>query len=205
LVLSAAVVLIMNAPKVRYSVNEKRRLWDDRRRYRETAAETRPADHVVFDGPMDRPLSQATQDPPGRWQLLWAKQQYSPVRGREPVLFQHEMTTASGMRVLVAVQMDLAARPERQLIVSMLKPGTLSQHPWRYGPFVALTDDRLFEKPLRFFAGQVDPNDDRHFTIRYMNGRETGVLDGQMVDDPGATTYREFGTIRIATIPDRRP
>ena len=201
-VLTAAGYVGYNARSLIGGLQEKRRLWDDRRRYYETAAETMPADHVIFDAPMDRRIVDAPVDPPGRWELLWSKRRYTSPNTREPLLFQHEMTTASGMRVLVAVQWDDSTN-RRQLIATMLKPGTLSRHPLPYGPFVIFMDDgHTLEKPLRLFAGQVDPNDDHHFTIRYENARESGALDGRLVEEPSATTYGEFGTIRMTRIPD---
>src|SRR5207249_11944266 len=69
LLLSGAAVLVMNGRSVRRFVDEKRRLWDDRRRYYETAAETMSADHVVWQ--RDRDHGQATMDVPGRFELLW--------------------------------------------------------------------------------------------------------------------------------------
>ena len=199
--LFAAGYIFSNRRTLILRFEAKRRLWEDRRRYYETAAETAPADHLVFDAPIDRRIVDAPVDPPGRWELLWSNRRYSSPNTREPLLFQHEMTTASGMRVLVAVQWDDSTN-QRQLIATMLRPGTLSRHPLPYGPFVIFIDDGTLTKPLRLFAGQVDPNDDHHFTIRYQNARESGVLDGRLVEEPGATTYREFGTIRMSRIPD---
>ncbi len=201
ILLAGVVVLIANRRSVMSFVDGKRRLYDSRRRYQETAAETVAPDHVAFDAPIERPLSEATVDPPGRWELLWSKHKFTSAGTREPVIFQHEMTTTSGLRVLVALQLDLSSN-QRQLIATMLEPGTTSRQPMHYGPFVAFIDDGVFIKPFKLFAGQVDPNDDRHFTIRYENSRESGVLDGRMVDEPSATAYRAFGTIRMTRIPD---
>ena len=202
--LLVAGYILLNARSLKLTAEQKYRLYQDRRRYYETAAENVPAGHLVLDASMDKPLVQAPVDPPGRWELLWSKPRYSSAATRDPVVFQHEMTTASGTRVLVAVQFDVVATGggQRQLIATMLKPGTLSQRPLPYGPFVVFIDDGTFTKPLRLFAGQVDPADDHHFTIHYENARGTGVLDGRMVEEPGATTYKEFGTIRMTRIPD---
>ena len=203
LLLTGGVVLVMNGTSLRRTFEAKRRLWDDRRRYYETAAEAMPAEHVVWDRAHDH--GQPTMDPPGRFELLWNPTWRSSLSLREPVVFQHEMTTASGMRVLVAVQFDAypAAKPE--LVATMLRPGTLKLHPLRYGPFVVFENDGLLDRQLKLFAGQVDPSDERHFTIRYETPSETGVLDGRMEEDPGATAaYREFGTIRMRRIPDSK-
>ena len=206
LLLVVAGYLVAHGRTVKLTFEQKWRLYEDRRRYYETAAETVPANHVVFDAPLDRPLSQAAVDPPLRWELLWSRRRYTSAATRDPVVFQHVMTTASGMGVLVAVQFDArGTNNQRQLIATMLKPGTLSEHPLPYGPFVIFDDDATLDKPLRLFAGQVDPADDHHFTIRYQNARGSGVLDGRMVDEPGATRYKSFGTIHMTRIPDQTP
>lgn len=176
----------------------KGRLWEDRRRYYETAAETMPADHVVWDSTKGKPVT----DPPGRFEQMWNQTWRQSMSLREPVIFQHEMTTASGMRVLVAVQFDPYPAMKPQIIATMLRSGTLHDHPYRYGPFVVFENDGLLVRNLKLFAGQVDPNDDRHFTIRYQLGNETGLLDGRMVDDAGATRYKEFGTIHLTRVKD---
>ena len=36
---------------------------------------------------------------------------------------------------------------------------------------------------LRFFAGQIDPGDESHFTIRYQADGRDGVIDGWLKDD----------------------
>src|SRR5689334_3410688 len=148
LLLVVAGVVVRNGRTLRLTFEQKWRLYQDRRRYYETAAETVPAGHLVLDASMDKPLVQAPVDPPGRWELLWSKPRYGSPATRDPVIFQHEMTTASGMHVLVAVQFNVVTigGGQRQLIATMLKPGTLSQHPLPYGPFVVFIDDGTFEK-----------------------------------------------------------
>ena len=118
-VVALIAIVLMNWRFIEF----KKRLWDERRRYYETAAETMAADHVVWEDQADaaesytavalrQPPRQVAYvasaqgravrvDPPGRWEGLFARMYTA---GREPVLFQHEMETASGLRVLVAVQ-----------------------------------------------------------------------------------------------------
>jgi len=201
-ILVALVVLLVtggyvvrNGRYLRITLEQKWRLYQDRRRYYETAAETLPANHLVWDSTGGKPV----MDPAGRFELIWNwRRSLGP---REPVLFQHEMRTASDLRVLVAVQYSSWSFTPR-LIATMLRPGTLTSHPLPYGPFVVYDNDGLLGNNLKLYAGQVDPNDDRHFTIRYEIPGETGVLDGRMVDEPTATTYKNFGTIRLTRVRD---
>jgi hypothetical protein len=39
------------------------------------------------------------------------------------------------------------------------------------------------DKPLKLYAGQPDPKDASHFTIRYTAGEEEGFIDGWLQDD----------------------
>src|SRR5256885_9150238 len=66
LLATGAVVLVMNGRSVRRFVDEKRRLWDDRRRHYGTAAVTNAGEHVVFNAPMNRKLAEAAVEPPWR-------------------------------------------------------------------------------------------------------------------------------------------
>lgn len=217
LIIFAAVVVALTTLVVmnRRFLEAKQRLWDARRRYYETATETMAADHVVWDdradGTKPRPILQTQRlvpsaqssavavDLPGRWEMLWA-------RDRWPVIFQHEMLTCSGKRVLVAVQL-IATPGAPHLDATMLSPGTLQNAPLRYGPFTVLLDNSLIggATPLKLYAGQPDPKDPHHFTIRYQTQTETGVLDGRMEEEPSATAYRDFGTIRLRRVPDANP
>jgi hypothetical protein len=37
-------------------------------------------------------------------------------------------------------------------------------------------------EPLTLYAGQPDPDDASHFTIRYSAGRRSGIIDGWLID-----------------------
>jgi hypothetical protein len=44
-------------------------------------------------------------------------------------------------------------------------------------------DVTAMPRHIRFFAGQVDPADDSHFTIRFERDQEKGIVDGWLTDD----------------------
>ena len=49
--------------------------------------------------------------------------------------------------------------------------------------------------PLRIYAGQVDPNDPSHFTIRYEQAGRKGIVDGYVSDqqiDPNPAALDAF-------------
>jgi len=43
--------------------------------------------------------------------------------------------------------------------------------------------DAETHSPLRVYAGQVDPADPTHFSVRFQRGQESGVIDGYLKDD----------------------
>jgi len=111
--------------------------------------------------------------------------------GSEATVFVHELRNAAGVRRLVLVERG----PNRfipifeyafGLDVSVFEPAT-----WRSG----LKRMRMANgvdwngpatypptKGLRFYAGQVDPADAGHFTIRYDLEGKSGVIDGRLND-----------------------
>jgi hypothetical protein len=127
------------------------------------------------------------------------------------VLFLHELRNKSGHRRLVVVQRTPTevgpfAYPFG-LEVALYEPATF-RAPARYAgtsPPVTFIDHLsgiiplIPIRPLRFYAGQVDPADAGHFTIRYELEGQAGVVDGRL-NDTGDDLI-----VRIVSGPATRP
>jgi hypothetical protein len=116
----------------------------------------------------------------------------APTPPNSAVLFLHEMKDKAGRQRLVIVRrgataygpvfspFDLSATIYAPATVSSDLSVVISASPrmWAYnGPAMLLASEGLC-----FYAGQIDPGDPGHFTIRYeMEGKE-GVVDGQLND-----------------------
>jgi len=117
------------------------------------------------------------------------------------LLFLHERQTAVGVRGIVAVEADRAAR---RLRVSFIHPGTYGSAPtpvtdltvkeppkegmivWSEGrdPFESkLPEDPAARVDLRFFAGQADADDWTHIVIPYELNADGGELELWLVDE----------------------
>jgi hypothetical protein len=118
--------------------------------------------------------------------------------GGRAVLFMHERRTTSGTRALAIVQhepIDPAAVPFWPVLglssVSV-HPASVRGQPVPVIPsLIAAAGGGLgFRNTpvegLRFYAGQVDPMDESHFTIRYELIGGSGTIDGWLVDVDGA-------------------
>lgn len=57
-------------------------------------------------------------------------------------------------------------------------------------------------KPLRLYAGQVDPRDKSHFTIDYVFGTRRGILDGWLLDDERLRFEPRDGTLTGDSVRD---
>jgi hypothetical protein len=118
------------------------------------------------------------------------------------VIFLHERISPAGHRRLVCISYGSQGDTFTAQFVHGLNcetftvaPGTWSQAPalipngWEY--------DILTEWPhkppvVRIFAGQPDPNDPAHFTIRYRMWGQEDVVDGRLQDDDRVTlTFRK--------------
>jgi hypothetical protein len=107
-------------------------------------------------------------------------------------LFLHELRNKAGMRRLAVVQrVPSDGGPflyPLGLQVAVFEPATFWSRGKNVGrPPVDLPGDtrsgiipRVPIQPLRFYAGQADPNDPAHFTIRYELAGTAGVLDGRL-------------------------
>ena len=108
------------------------------------------------------------------------------------VLFVHERQSPSGERRLVVVSSDFNPRMSPPLFiigydlqVIALAPATWSR-PMRYVPqpirLSVTTSPPPIPPKLKIFAGQADPGDASHFTIRYEMYAQEGLLDGWLRD-----------------------
>jgi len=58
------------------------------------------------------------------------------------------------------------------------------------GPILVDAPPEGLTTTLRLLAGQADPSDASHFTIRYDNGGQVGVIDGRLCGWPGGGNER---------------
>lgn len=98
--------------------------------------------------------------------------------GLEAVLFLHERMTPSGERRLVSL--SIALNPTISLYTATYRP--------TWHGLQRVRRDRFLEGAFqgrvnRIFAGQADPADPTHFTIRYEAEGQQRVLDGWLQDD----------------------
>ena len=115
-------------------------------------------------------------------------QLYSPPgRVTFPTLFLHERQSAGGERRLVVVEaistFHMKGSEEGMaLSVLVVRPGTGLSPPEirsdsaHYPPII-------YGKTLRIYAGQVDPGDPSHFSIRGESDGKAFVIDGWLRDD----------------------
>jgi len=114
------------------------------------------------------------------------------------VLFLHERTTTSGRKALVTITycpQDMGHTFQQRF--TNLYCSSLGAFAFRTSPAVnrpGLGEDivppEYVPSPnLRIFAGQVDPADESHFTIRYEMWGQSDVMDGWLVDSAYQPTY----------------
>jgi hypothetical protein len=141
-----------------------------------------------YDAPADRPVYEPRQsgwvttipEPWTKFSLYWGGS--SPMTGG--TLFLHERRTRAGERRLIAVD-----------AVSMIFPRTLQLQANVFGPAIGMAPAqrksavvRVLNFPfdadeMRIYAGQPDPADASHFTMRYEIGNRHGLIDGWLRDD----------------------
>ena len=113
-------------------------------------------------------------------------------------VYMGERLTPGGKRrfvVVRAVPADFGATGGVYLSATVVEPGSLLSPP-RQLPTAGTTFETQhpFEagKPVRYFAGQSDPADNRHFTLTYESGGETQVIDCWLRDDD-RIVYEQHG------------
>lgn len=105
---------------------------------------------------------------------------------RGALVFMHERRNERGERKLLIVQAvvtNMETSPKGILRFHMQEVGVGSWSvPLTVGNGLSTTiaglDEARHRNPLRMYAGQPDPNDSRHFTIRYETDGVEGFLDG---------------------------
>lgn len=114
-------------------------------------------------------------------------------------VFLHERRTKSGLVRLVAV---MRWPIETGYIVDefglepvVIAPGGLMSQPVVHGPRVGGWSIVPASNPadtqnLRFYAGQPDPADPAHFTIKYDLRNGTGIIDGRLNEDGQTVTLK---------------
>jgi hypothetical protein len=138
--------------------------------------------------------------PPERWNFTRVK-----VLATEGTIFLHEMHSPSGHRVLVCVDVhgvELCSPRHRFVSFdsSVYTPrgvplegyDAYSGYAW---PVNCGLNDRL-----RFFAGQVDPKDPSHLTVRYDWNGVSGHIDGRLDDDSVIEWVPDRGTVSTSTV-----
>jgi hypothetical protein len=144
---------------------------------------------------------------PAATRILPSYQSFESLNGRrmgmpggtayESVLFLHERTTSSGQRRLVKV--TLIAAPF-SFWAFVIEGDGYESHRWaqsnRYPTWIEPLDTgpRNSGSPwpphppqLRIYAGQPDPKDASHFTIRYQAWGQQDVMDGYLVNSDTVT------------------
>jgi hypothetical protein len=161
-----------------------------------------PADRVVYDDDPSRAAAllaladyARVYTPQGKAAIVWTPPQFSDAwfrtSGRPPsptaVLFLHERRTAAGERFLLSCELEaasgLAGSSTTPIRMSEIRPAG-----WRRGlarrnavgwPLPAQIQRAIQTGAhLRVFAGQADPDDATHFTVKYTLDGVEGILDG---------------------------
>jgi hypothetical protein len=170
--------------------------------YKSCASDAPPATAVAFDdvpvlGYPSPPDSVITvgwdgQSRRGRQPMYWFNLRYGggwpEVWPDDPVLFLHELNRPAQPPRLVLVHARVDENRQR---TSVAIDATLMQARFAvpraafecHGP--VLVDLRAAAtKPIRIYAGQVDPTNSAHFTIRYDLSGSTTTLNGWLKADP---------------------
>lgn len=140
-----------------------------------------PADQVVFK------LAPPQAITPAEWTEFYRR--VSPAGSNaQAVLFLHERISRAGNKRLVAIEMDTRARGGRftadtailwPRVFTPATPFSMPGQPPSSGEFESLPIDL----DCVIYAGQPDPQDTSHFTIRIVSGGMERILDGWLLDN----------------------
>jgi hypothetical protein len=137
-----------------------------------------PADQVVYDTSSADPHAHV----PEAARELFARAEVRGLYQMEGVLFMHRLTSPGGVRRLVIVTFWEPGAPSAPNAVSVY---VIDPFGWRRPGTVEMPEvnglPRL-GKSLKIYAGQIDPDDLSHFTIRFKRQHE-GVIEGRLADD----------------------
>ena len=107
---------------------------------------------------------------------------YGELEAQNYELFVHGRCVRGGPERLVGVTFDastfLAGNPTPLWVWVYSSPRPMLQGCSCRGDVRGLGFSCSASEPLRFFAGQPDPLDSSHFTVRYAVGKRHGVIDG---------------------------
>jgi len=114
-------------------------------------------------------------------------------------LFLHELRTTAGTRRIVAVQRTcLSGAPDDLEQVIMFPATWTRRHDIEYSSGgSSLGTSPAAAARFRYFAGQGDPADASHFSIRYEQDGRPGRIDGYLVDDAATGECR----VRLVVAP----
>jgi hypothetical protein len=123
---------------------------------------------------------------PGCWEHFGAHLPF--YSGGGAVLFLHEMISKSGVHRLVSI--EHSPNDHAQVFVpgydvneQIFEPGTVAVAPKPVPMLFPYDVIEAFGNPpqaLKIYAGQIDPADPSHFTIRYEMWGQTDVVDGRL-------------------------
>jgi len=113
-------------------------------------------------------------------------------------IFLHERISPAGHHRLICIEYFPGPGPFQPAFIahedydsSVFVPATwthaptqVGQRPWAISVFLGFAS----RPPLiRVFAGQIDPNDSAHFTVRYQMWGHEDILDGRLLDNDTVT------------------
>jgi hypothetical protein len=171
---------------------------------------TAPPEQVIFDSDPARVAVLAKdknfvisggcayRKPPPDWEAMWAGlSPRVPITKPSAVIFLHERTVG-GIRRLIVVERTAAANesplflPGYDVDTRAIDPATVRRGardiPMMFASDVSDMVGQPFD--LRIYAGQPDPADDLHFTIRYEFRGKTHTADGRVRADGGVDFKR---------------
>jgi hypothetical protein len=188
-----------------------------------------PADQVVYErGPGAAALLATSHE---YLALASPSNQPAPV-GREPacltsyqqgvgtpspgggVLFMHTLRVPSGADRLVIVRSNFSHDTPPMFIhgfdleVSLTELATWKSPPKDVTGAMAIdVMSSILQAPprMRIFAGQPDPADPTHFTIRYEFNGKRFIADGRVKEWPAVGTGDPWATVGFTTRPDTEP
>ena len=143
------------------------------------------------------PRSAAAGYMPPAWDELLRQTGKGPIVRcqSEAVLFLHARKSPNGNRRIVAVHIDGSTTPSASLsnlinfrypyvVVPAAdgKPPTLVARFPMCGTGFVYPDPSITLAPMRFYAGQPDPNDESRFTIDYELPQGRGTIEGKLTD-----------------------
>lgn len=168
-----------------------------------------PADRVVFDSNPQRVQALAADrsyaivrgcafwKPLSYWDQYFGSLKFvaSPSGSQRALLFLHECRSPEGGRFLVELERVVGKEESPDFIqgydveCNVIQVGTLSSPPRQilYPYEIDVLDSIGPHTDIRIYAGQIDPSDPAHFTIRYESGGKSATINGR-VDNEGHVT-----------------